>query len=159
MTSPMYDYKNLELRLELIESQLEISQLRAHYCHLLDERRWDEFVDLFTQNGYFEGVSRASGRNDIHRFFSEDVPKIAEKFWHFCTNGTCDVDGDRAVGRISMEYISVTNGVSYVSAGHYDDEFQRVNGRWKFKSRRITFYFYSPVSEGFTGLPPSLPPR
>ncbi|UUZ66491.1 nuclear transport factor 2 family protein (plasmid) [Polaromonas sp. P1-6] len=42
-----------------------------------------------------------------------------------------------------MEFISVTDGVPYVAAGHYDDEMVRVGNDWKFKSRKITFYFYS----------------
>lgn len=144
----------LEQRLDHAQAQLDIQQLRATYCHLLDEMRWDEFVDLFTEDGYFEGLDVARGRAGIYRFFSEDVPKLAQRFWHFCTNGQCQIDGERATGRISMEYIAVIDGISYVSAGHYDDTFRRVDGRWKFESRRITFYFYSPLHEGFTGQPP-----
>lgn len=146
-------------RLDRVESLLQIADLRARYCHLLDEARWDDFANLFTEDGVFEGVAKAQGRADIHRFFSQDVPRLAERFWHFCSNGTCILDGDRATGRISMEYLSVTNGVSYISAGHYDDELQRVDGQWKFRARRITFYFYSPLHQGFTGAPPALARR
>ncbi len=145
---------SLEQRLQKVEDELEIIRLRARYCHLLDDMQWDDFVDLFTEDGVFEGLSKVSGHQEIMRFFSQDVPKVAEQFWHFCTNGTVQVDGDTATGRISMEYISISNGVSYTSAGHYDDVMVRENGVWKFKSRKITFYFYSPVSEGFTGSAP-----
>lgn len=147
--------QEFEQRLRRVEDQLAIADLRARYCHLLDESRWQEFAELFTEDGTFEGVAKASSRAGIYQFFSEDVPLIAEKFWHFCTNGTVELAGDRATGRISMEYISVTNGASYVSAGHYDDVLVCVEGKWKFKSRKITFYFYSPLKDGFTGLPPS----
>lgn len=142
---------SLEARIQRIEDELEISQLRAHYCHLLDNKEWDAFVDLFTEDGVFQGLNKVEGKQQLMQFFSVDVPKIADHFWHFCTNGTIDIDGDEATGRISMEYISITNGVSYVSAGHYDDVCVRIDGKWKFKSRKITFYFYSPFSEGFTG--------
>lgn len=146
---------DLEQRLHAVESQLAITQLRAQYCHLLDARQWDAFASLFTEDGYFEGVDKAEGRDGIHRFFSQDVQLIAEHFWHFCSNGTCQIEGNRAHGRISMEYLSVTDGVSYISAGHYDDEFQRIDGQWKFHSRRITFYFYSPLEQGFLGPKPA----
>lgn len=145
----------LEQRIRKVEDELAIIQLRARYCHLLDDMQWDDFVDLFTEDGVFEGLSQVSGKPAIMQFFSQDVPKVAERFWHFCTNGTVNIEGDTATGRISMEYISISNGVSYTSAGHYDDVMVRENGVWKFKSRKITFYFYSPVSEGFTGLPPA----
>jgi len=144
----------LEQRLQKIEDELAISQLRAKYCHLLDDMQWNEFIDLFTEDGVFEGLSKVEGKPAIMKFFSQDVPTVAERFWHFCTNGTVDIDGDIATGRICMEYISITNGVSYTSAGHYDDVMVRENGLWKFKSRKITFYFYSPVSEGYTGSAP-----
>lgn len=145
---------SLEQRVQRIEDELAIGQLRARYCHLLDDQQWQPFIDLFTEDGVFEGLSKVRGREALMAFFSEQVPTIAEHFWHFCTNGTIDIDGDQATGRISMEYISVSNGVSYVSAGHYDDVCVRQNGEWKFKSRKITFYFYSPMSEGFTGQAP-----
>lgn len=145
--------KTIEQRLQLVEDQLEIAQLRARYCHLLDERRWDEFVALFTADGVFEGLEAVSGHQALRAFFGERVPKLAEDFWHFCTNGTVEIDGDVATGRISMEYLSVTDGVSFVSAGHYDDVMRRVDGRWRFAARRITFYFLSPLSEGWAGRP------
>lgn len=141
----------IEERLKLVEDQLEISQLRAHYCHLLDSRRWDEFVDLFTSDGVFEGLETVRGHDEIRAFFGERVPQLAEDFWHFCTNGTVEISGDTATGRISMEYLSVTKGISFASAGHYDDVLRRVDGRWRFASRTITFYFLSPLSEGWTG--------
>lgn len=143
--------QGLEQRLQRIEDELAIGQLRARYCHLLDDQQWEPFIDLFTDDGIFEGLSKVQGKHDLMHFFSRQVPTVAERFWHFCTNGTIAIDGDVATGRISMEYISVSDGISYVSAGHYDDVCVRENGQWKFQSRKITFYFYSPLAEGFTG--------
>ena len=116
-------------RLRRIEDRLEIADLRARYCHLLDDRRWPEFVDLFTEDGVFSGLESVRGREEIRAFFTERVPKLAEAFWHFCTDGTIELDGDEARGRISLQYLSIKGGVSYVSAGHYDDTFRRVDGR------------------------------
>lgn len=144
----------IEQRIQRIEDELAIGQLRARYCHLLDDMEWEPFVALFTDDGIFEGLNKVQGKEALMAFFSQDVPKVAQRFWHFCTNGTIAIDGDTATGRISMEYISVTDGVSYVSAGHYDDVCVRENGQWKFQSRKISFYFYSPLSEGFTGQQP-----
>ena len=146
----------IDERLQRVEDQLEIGQLRARYCHLLDEQRWDEFVDLFTEDGSFKGLAEVEGREALLAFFGKTVPTLGEGFWHFCTNGTVDLAGDTATGRISMEYLSVKDGVSYVSAGHYDDVLVRVGGRWKFRSRAITFYYFAPLSEGFVGRPPTL---
>ena len=131
----------------------EIAELRASYCHVLDHRDWDAPAQMFTEDGEFNGLAHARGRAEIHRFFSGFVDGMAEGFWHFCTNPTIQLDGDRATGRISMQYLSVKKGVSYVSAGHYDDRLERVDGAWKFRERKITFYYHAPLSEGFVGKP------
>jgi hypothetical protein len=142
-----------EQRLRRIEDWQEITDLRGRYCHLLDEGKWPEFVDLFTPDGYFKGLAEARGRAELMTFFSERVPQMIEHFWHFCSNGTIELDGDHATGRISLDYLSLVKGVSYVSAGHYDDVFEHVDGRWRFKSRIITFYFLTPLEKGWAGLP------
>jgi hypothetical protein len=142
---------SLEQRLRVLEDHIEIATLRGEYCHLLDARDWPAFVALFTEDGYFRGLAEARGQAELLEFFSKRVPAMIEDFWHFCSNGTVYLDGDTATGRISLDYLSVVDGVSHVSAGHYDDVFQRMDRRWRFKSRIITFYFLAPLSEGWAG--------
>ena len=142
---------SVEERLKLVEDQLEIQQVRARYCHFMDDRKWDDFVLLFTEDGLFQGLEAVRGRANLRKFFGETFPAMAEDFYHFCSNGTVTVDGDTAKGRITLQYLSVVNGQSYVSAGHYDDALVRVDGQWKFAARLLTFYFLSPLSEGWRG--------
>ncbi|MBL3560601.1 nuclear transport factor 2 family protein [Rhodovulum sulfidophilum] len=144
---------DIETRLKLLEDRAEIAQLRAAYCHVLDHRDWDALVQMFTEDGEFNGLAHARGRAEIHQFFAGFVDGMAEGFWHFCTNPTIAIDKDTATGRISMQYLSVKKGVSYVSAGHYDDRLERVDGVWKFRERKISFYYHAPLSEGFVGKP------
>ena len=93
---------SVEERLKLVEDQLEIQQLRARYCHLIDDRKWDDFVLLFTEDGLFQGLDAVRGRADLRKFFGETFPAMAEDFYHFCCNGTVTVDGDTAKGRITL---------------------------------------------------------
>ncbi|MBB1492318.1 nuclear transport factor 2 family protein [Paracoccus sp. MC1854] len=150
---------DLDARLRAVEDRQAISELRAHYCHVLDARDWDALATLFTADGEFQGLAHVTGRDAIHRFFSTTVDRLAEGFWHFCTNATVQLDGDTATGRISMQYLSVKKGVSYVSAGHYDDELRREDGLWRFRKRQITFYYHAPLSEGFVGSPQYITPE
>ncbi len=143
----------IEERLRRLEDIDAINQLRARYCHLLDERAWDAFIDLFTPDATFKGLAEASGHDELRIFFGETVPRLGEGFWHFCTNATVDVAGDEATGRVSMEYLSVKSGISYVAAGHYDDHLVRLDSGWKFKSRHLTFYYFAPLEKGFIGRP------
>jgi hypothetical protein len=143
----------MEARLQKVEDELAIARLRARYCHLLDDERWDAFIDLFTADGYFKGLAAVEGRDALLQFFSKTFAAMRDDSWHFCANGTVDLDGDTATGRISLEYRSVQNGESFVAAGHYDDVMVRVGGEWKFKSRIITFYYFAPLREGFAARP------
>ncbi len=150
---------DFEARLRAVEDRQAISELRGRYCHVLDARDWDALADLFTEDGEFQGLAHVTGREAVHRFFSTTVENLAESFWHFCTNATVELQGDTATGRISMQYLSVKKGVSYVSAGHYDDELRREDGLWKFRKRKIAFYYFAPLSEGFVGKPQYITPE
>ncbi len=148
----------LEDRIRRVEDRQEISQLRARYCHLLDDRQWDDFVALFTEDGAFAGLETVQGHAALREFFPRFAAATPD-FWHFCCNETVEIDGDTATGRVTLQYLSAADGVSYVSAGHYDDVLQRVDGRWRFRSRTITFYYLAPLSEGWAGRPfPGRPP-
>ena len=142
----------LEDRIRRIEDEQAIAQLRARYCHLLDDRHLDEFVALFTEDGLFSGLETVRGHVALREFFGRFAAATSE-YYHFCTNGTVTINGDSATGRITLEYLSAIDGISYVSAGHYDDVMQRVQGRWLFRSRTITFYYLAPLSEGWAGRP------
>lgn len=143
----------IETRLRALEDRAEIAQLRAEYCHVLDSHDWQALTGLFTEDGEFHGLAQVRGRAAIFAFFSQTVTRLGEGFWHFCTNPTIHLDGDRATGRISMQYLSVRDGVSYVSAGHYDDELERTAEGWRFRKRQITFYYFNTLANGFVGQP------
>ncbi len=144
---------NLEQRLRLIEDDLAIRQLRAQYCTLLDEGRVSEVVDLFTSDGYFQGLGVAQGHAGLADFFTNHVPFMAEDFWHFIGNETIDLDGDTAKGRSSLQYWASKEGVSHIGAGHYEETFRRVDGKWKFATKIVVLDFLGPLSEGWAGRP------
>ncbi|MDE2042876.1 MAG: nuclear transport factor 2 family protein, partial [Alphaproteobacteria bacterium] len=63
---------------------------------------------------------------------------------HFVTNIVISVDGDRASTRAAW-FEAMNNGPdgspAMGSFGHYDDELARIDGRWRFKFRRINNEF------------------
>jgi hypothetical protein len=68
----------IEDRLRRLEDIDAVTQLRARYWHLLDERRGEEFVDLFTPDGLFVGLTEAKGREELMIFFGSTVPRLGE---------------------------------------------------------------------------------
>lgn len=132
-----------------VEDQIAIMNLRSSYCHIVDDMKWDEAVDLFVPDGLFKGLKEVRGRPQIREFMIHCATVMTERSWHICYNGAATIHGDEAVGRIGLDYRYVVNGALRLAAGHYDDELVRVDGHWKFRARILTFYFDEVVTPTF----------
>jgi hypothetical protein len=156
----MRDLMNLEERVRRIEDQLAISALRARYCHLADDGRWEDVASLFDDNAEFVALSRSKGRDAILAYL-RTLPDAMDEWWHVTHNETLELDGDRANGRAYFDAPCVVGGVPHLCAGRYDDEFVRCDGRWLFARRAMTFFYLTPLSEGWRegAVPDGLPVR
>jgi hypothetical protein len=54
---------------------------------------------------------------------------------------------DRAKGTCYVEVRLLRDGKKCLMTGWYNDEYAKVGGEWKFKSRQITVDSFGPVSE------------
>jgi hypothetical protein len=141
--------ETLEERLRRVEDVLAIGQLRAKYCTYLDAGEWEALADLFTADGEFHGIGSAVGRAELIEFYDRVRRESIEAWWHFSTNETVELDGDRATGETYLDQPCVIDGVAYASAGRYRDEFAREDGRWLFAKRTVTFFYFVPLAEGW----------
>jgi hypothetical protein len=149
MTFDLDQQKLLE-RLTAVEDRLAIIDIRARYCHLLDAQEWDTLLDLFTGDIYFKGMLPANGHAELLEFFKGLVPGAMSVSWHRSFSETIDLDGDRASGQCQWDAPCVIDGVPMLCSGRYDDEFVRCeDGKWRFSKRVLTFYFFTPLSEGW----------
>jgi len=48
-----------------------------------------------------------------------------------------ELSGDRATGNCYLDLRASVGGVAMTGFGHYDDEYVRIDGRWKFRSRKL----------------------
>lgn len=138
----------LERRVRRLEDLDAIRQLRARYCLYLDTGQWDSVADLFTDDGEFTGMSSPRGREEIRTFFA-GLSDSMNGFWHFTTNETIDIDGDRADGEAYLYMTCVLDDEPHVAAGRYRDEFVKQQGRWLFHSRTVTFFYFVPNADGW----------
>ncbi|WP_200959221.1 nuclear transport factor 2 family protein [Nocardioides sp. Soil796] len=140
----------VEERLRRMEDLHELQQLRAHYCQHLDSGRWDELVELFTPDGAFVGLSTARGRTGLREFFSNLQSGSLSAWWHFSSNETLEVDGDRATGQTWLLQPCVVDRQSQLAAGRYVDTMVRCeDGRWRFEERAVRFFWWSDVEQGW----------
>jgi hypothetical protein len=140
---------SLEDRIRSLEDRLEISELRSLYCHYVDQHRWDDLAELFTEDCEFHGrLDLIHGREALVDYFKKAV-KSMEASWHRTLNDTVVLEGDHANGATYFDAPCVVGGTPMLSAGIYQDEFARQDGRWRFKSRAIKFFYFTPFSEGW----------
>lgn len=140
---------DIEARIRALEDRAEIAELRARYCAYLDAHDWDALVQLYTEDGEFHGMGVAKGRNELRAFYARVSHEAFDAFWHFSSNETIELDGDRATGETYLNQPSVIDGVAYACAGRYRDEFVRQEGRWLFARRRVSFFYFAPLAEGW----------
>jgi hypothetical protein len=134
------------------EDRAAIEQLEAEYLFALDWGDAESYASLFAPDGVLEWArGRAVGPKEIFKEMKSYKAVVAQVYGddgtgrpvvlrHFISNQAIYVDGDRARGRIYW-FEMANNGPNQSpvvgSYGHYEDEMRRVDGQWKFMSRRI----------------------
>jgi len=148
----------LEERITRLEDIHEIGQLRARYCQALDDGRWEDLADTFTEDGAFVGLSTARGRAEMLEFFPQLNSSTVTSWWHFCSNETVELDGDSATGTTWLLQPCVVDGESQIAAGRYEDTMVRTAHGWRFQERRVSFFFWSSLESGWDAARFSFPP-
>ena len=143
--------KRLEARVQELDDREAIRDLRYRYHECFNEGRYEDVPDLFTDDGEidFAHLGRGKGKDYITTFFTQDIPTLSSSYKQFIHNIVLQVEGDRGKGFSYLEAKAVYSGESYLVCGRYDDEYVRVNGKWKFQKMYVTIYFMVPLSEGW----------
>lgn len=129
-----------------------ILQLESEYLFALDWGDADSYAALFAPDGRLEwargtAVGPAAIREEVQRYlaviktvYAPDESGKPVSLRHFITNQAIYVEGDRAEGRVYW-FEAADNGPGHAphigSYGHYEDVMRKVDGKWRFVSRRI----------------------
>lgn len=122
------------------QDKLEIMELAARYAFTIDRRMAEEWADCFTDDGLM--ISGNGNRVEGRAAFLEHMRKAREsgkKVRHWGCNHIIEGDGDTARLQMYLMAVDISDGIKPYVMGEYDDTVVKVNGRWKFKVRRITF--------------------
>ena len=145
------DLAALAKRVQVLEDREEIRALIMAYGQAHDHRDYQAFASLFAAEGeWIGGLGSAKGPEAIFALMDESIghnplPEGSGTI-HVMTNDQIRIDGDRASSRTKWFYLTTAddNSPKPTYLGHYDDEFVRENGRWRFL-RRQTFSDISPL--------------
>lgn len=140
----------LEKRVALLDDIETIRRLRMTYHTYVNENRWGDIADLFTEDASIDMgyVAMMKGREDINKQMV-DIPNHTNLLKHFIHGHVVDVDGDTASGYLYLEAKYADNGVSLFVAGKVTDEYVRLDGQWLIRDSATHLYFTTPLSKGW----------
>lgn len=155
----------LEARLDQVEAQQAIMNLKSEYGALADARYSREgprpraevdavskrLAALFTEDAVWEGggaLGRCEGRAAIEARFAEPSLHYA---WHFFVKPEIRVTGDVATGTWDVLAICTTKerrALWMVGVEH--DEYARVDGRWLHSRMQLDAQLMAPYDVGWS---------
>jgi len=138
--------------------RLEIHELVARYAWSLDTGEDDDFVECFCREGelvwdVFETEGRWQGAQALRRFigYFRQRPESAGRQHHVSNLIVTPTDTGARARSYVLVALRCAQGPHLLNVmGHYEDEFQREGGRWRF-SRRIIRDWSGPVLARIAG--------
>jgi 3-phenylpropionate/cinnamic acid dioxygenase small subunit len=112
----------------------------AEFCRLLDDRRFEDWSALFTEQAAFhERIGRAAILERILEGSLARQPDLARK--HVTVNIVIRVDGDEARAESDLLLFErVAAGAPWtLQVGRYSDHLVRGDRRWLFAERYLQF--------------------
>ena len=154
-------FEELEARLAKVEAMEEIKNLQSKYVHFLDGSRVDEVLDLFVDDLVFEVAEDVGTLTSLGKFNSKtEVGELLrgagghhKMMCHQVMSSYIEVDGDKARGTWHLfgPFTAITpqGEVAYWIQGRYENEYIKVDGRWKFSHLKFIYNLSSPYEEGW----------
>jgi hypothetical protein len=111
----------------------------------------DGYVNLFTEDGSFStddpSLPGAQGQEGLRKMISSGLDEMKPR--PFIHNHVIELlDSNQAKGTCYVEVHMNRAGKKWEMKGWYNDEYAKIDGEWKFKSRRITTDSFGPANEG-----------
>src|ERR1700687_3667773 len=117
-----------------------IRDLPLRYCHSVWQKDLDGYANLFTEDGEISSsdasLPRAQGREGLRKMIGQGLDTSKPR--PFIHNHVIELLGpDRAKGSCYVEVRLIRDGKKTLMSAWYNDEYAKVGGEWKFKSRQI----------------------
>ena len=114
----------------------------AQYCFHFDNGEFDQWLDLFTEQGVFDlgARGRLSGRAAL-RGFIERLPLTngLPMMRHCVMNSVVSIDGSQATAASYVVVLHGGNQVGITVAGRYEDQLVKMPDQWRFAVRKVHF--------------------
>lgn len=125
------------MHVDRMTDEEEIRALLARFCHLLDDRRFDEWSELFLEDAISgTKVGRPAIIDSILAGQLANNPEMSRK--HMNTNIVINVQGD--VADVLSDIVLFTRKGTdpfTIRTGQYRDRVVRVGDKWMFSERQL----------------------
>jgi ketosteroid isomerase-like protein len=160
----MSSLQQLEARIRRLEDREEIGELIARYGLVMDNRDMEALPALFAPGAVvrsLDGVMNAKGHEAITELFRGRFKVLgpSNHFTHDRILTFDEGDPDRASGLVLSHAEMNRLGQAMITAIRYHDEYRRHEGRWRFRERVLTFFYYVPASQYLDALGDGLAQR
>lgn len=115
----------------------DIRNLLAEYCQLLDDGRFDEWIDLFAPDIEFVVMGMHKHGHDELRAFIEPAQQADARGKHMISGPWIAVDGGTATVTTDFAWVSRQGEIG--QSGRYHDRLVKDPDRWRFQRREIVF--------------------
>ncbi len=122
-----------------------IRELVNQYAHQVWRNDIPAIAALFAEDGVMDTDTQGviQGRDAIARDYKRLLADNV--FRPFVHNHIIDLDGNEATGTVYLDLRATVDGVDQLGAGFYNDQYARVDGEWKFSSRKLNLVSMVPM--------------
>lgn len=117
-----------------LEDRLTIQELLARYNHAIDSGDAEGWAATFAPDGTFESRGATHSGTEALVAFARDFSGRMAGARHWNNNLVIEADGDRATATC---YLQLWREGQLVSEGRYVDALRKVDGQWRFTSRKV----------------------
>lgn len=121
------------------EDRHAIEDLYAEYSFAIDDGRPDDFAACFTADGVLDtGYGDPTRGTEALAAFAAATNEMMPGMRHSVTNLVLQGHDDGATGRAYLlAYRATADGHQVVLTGRYEDTLRRVEGLWRFATRKM----------------------
>jgi ketosteroid isomerase-like protein len=132
-----------------ISDRIEIEQLLVRYCYAIDQRDWESYRSVYTEDAVIDDVSAGPGNSvdQMIEFLKGALEKVV-LIQHAISTSLVEIDGDRASARTICHCPLVLDrgdgGTAMFFQGlWYVDELVRTADGWRIARRAERDYFHN----------------
>jgi ketosteroid isomerase-like protein len=132
-----------------ISDRLEIEELLVRYCYAIDQRDWDAYRAVYTDDAVIDDVSAGSDNSvdDMVEFLSGALESVV-RIQHAISTTKIEIDGDTASARTICHCPVVLDRGGgetqmFFQGLWYVDDLVRTPDGWKISKRVESDYFHN----------------